>query len=230
VKLAVIPARGGSKRIPCKNIRDFLGKPIIAYAIEACIGSKLFDHVVVSTDDTEIADVAKSFGADVPFLRPAVLANDHEGTAAVVKHALSWFAEHGTPANIVCCVYATAAFVRPQDLVEGLQLLESSGKDYAFSVTSFDFAVQRALHMVGEGMQPLYPEYALARSQDLVETFHDAGQFYWGRAEAYLSDVPLFSPASAPVFLPRTRVQDIDTPEDWQRAEAMYKILQSMGD
>jgi pseudaminic acid cytidylyltransferase len=229
VKLAVIPARGGSKRIPRKNIKDFLGKPVIAYSIEACIGSKLFDRVVVSTDDAEIADVAKSFGAEVPFTRPAALANDHEGTAAVVKHALNWFAEQGRPADIVCCVYATAPFVRPQDLSAGLKLLESSGKDYAFSVTSFDFAVQRALHMSDDGMQALYPEYALTRSQDLVETFHDAGQFYWGRADAYLQDIPLFSSASAPVFLSRYRVQDIDTLEDWQRAEAMYKTLQAIG-
>ncbi len=229
MKLAVIPARGGSKRIPRKNIKDFLGKPVIAYAIEACIASKLFDHVIVSTDDSEIAEVAKSFGAAVPFVRPAALANDHEGTAAVVKHALQFFSESGKPAAHCCCVYATAPFVRPQDLALGLQQLEDTGKDYAFSVTSFDFPVQRALHISTTGLQPLYPEYALSRSQDLAETFHDAGQFYWGRAEAFLNDVPLFSPASVPVFLPRYRVQDIDTLEDWQRAEAMYRTLRQQG-
>ncbi len=225
MKLAVIPARGGSKRIPRKNIKDFRGKPIIAYAIDACLKSKLFDHVIVSTDDAEIADVAKQYGATVPFMRPAALANDFEGTAAVVKHALQWFEQQGTPVEICCCVYATAPFVRAQDLQQGLARLETSGRDYAFSVTTFDFPVQRALHMEASGLQPLYPEFALTRSQDLVETFHDAGQFYWGKATAWLSDLPLFSPASTPVFLPRYRVQDIDTQEDWQRAEAMYDVL-----
>jgi pseudaminic acid cytidylyltransferase len=229
VKLAVIPARGGSKRIPRKNIRNFLGQPIIAYSIAACLKSGLFDHVVVSTDDAEIADVAMAFGAEVPFTRPAALSNDHEGTAAVVKHALTWFAQNKTPASLCCCVYATAPFVRAQDLAGGLRTLESSGKQYAFSVARYDFAVQRALRETTDGLQPLYPEFASTRSQDLVETCHDAGQFYWGRADAFLADVPLFSPASAPVFLPRHRVQDIDTLEDWQRAEVMFKTLQAEG-
>jgi pseudaminic acid cytidylyltransferase len=229
VKLAVIPARGGSKRIPRKNIKDFLGKPIIAYSIEACIASGLFDDVIVSTDDAEIADVARSYGASVPFMRPAELANDHEGTAAVVKHALHWFADNASTVAICCCVYATAPFVRARDLVAGLNILEDTQKDYAFSVASFDFPVQRALHMTVQGMQPLHPEFAQTRSQDLVECFHDAGQFYWGRAHAYLNDIPLFSPASAPVHLPRYRVQDIDSLEDWKRAEAMFMTLKSQG-
>lgn len=227
MKLAVIPARGGSKRIPRKNIRSFLGQPIIAYAIAACRESKLFDHVVVSTDDAEIATVAKSFGAEVPFIRPAALANDHEGTAAVVKHALQWYEEQGVATDICCCVYATAPFVRAEDLQMGFQRLIASNKDYAFSVTSYDFAVQRAMFMAPEGLQLLYPEFAKTRSQDLVETFHDAGQFYWGKAAAFLNDTPLFSPASAPVVLPRYRVQDIDTLEDWTRAEIMFKVLQA---
>ena len=230
MKLAVIPARGGSKRIPRKNIKLFLGKPIIAYSIEACLGSKLFDCVVVSTDDAGIAAVARDFGAEVPFTRPAALANDHEGTAAVVKHTLQWFAQNGRPADLCCCVYATAPFVRPADLAAGHGLLQSTGKDYAFSVTRFDFPVQRALYNAEDGLRPLYPEYATTRSQDLPEAFHDAGQFYWGKADAFLKDVPLFSPASVPVELPHYRVQDIDTPEDWTRAEAMYQVLAARGE
>jgi pseudaminic acid cytidylyltransferase len=230
MKLAVIPARGGSKRIPRKNIRDFLGKPVIAYSIEAALQSKLFNQVVVSTDDNEIADVARGLGAKVPFMRPAKLSDDHTGTADVVKHALSWFAEQGTPAEFACCIYATAPFVTSQDLQDGFELLSSSRKSYAFSVTSFGFSIQRALRLTEGGLEPFSPAHSETRSQDLEEAFHDAGQFYWGRATAFLSDVPLFSNASLPVVLPRYRVQDIDTVEDWQRAEFMYRALQMQRD
>jgi pseudaminic acid cytidylyltransferase len=230
MRLAIIPARGGSKRIPRKNIRNFLGKPIIAYSIEAARQSKLFDQVVISTDDNEIADVARGLGAEVPFMRPEKLSDDHTGTADVVKHALSWFAEQGTPAEFACCIYATAPFVTSQDLQDGFELLSSSRKSYAFSVTSFGFSIQRALRLTEGGLEPFSPAHSETRSQDLEEAFHDAGQFYWGRATAFLSDVPLFSNASLPVVLPRYRVQDIDTVEDWQRAEFMYRALQMQRD
>jgi pseudaminic acid cytidylyltransferase len=225
MKLAIIPARGGSKRIPRKNIKDFLGKPIIAYSIEAALQSEMFDHVVVSTDDQEIAEVARKFGAEVPFVRPANISDDQTGTAPAVKHALNWFKEQGDPAEYVCCIYATAPFVTPQDLRKGYDLLISSQKDYAFSVTSFSFPIQRALRMTDGGLELFSPQHSQTRSQDLEETYHDAGQFYWGKPEAYLRDVPIFSNASSPVILPRYRVQDIDTFEDWQRAEFMYRTL-----
>ena len=182
------------------------------------------------TDDAEIAAVAREWGAEVPFMRPDALANDHEGTAAVVKHALQWFAQEARPAGLCCCVYATAPFVRAEDLVAGHELLHSTGKDYAFSVTRFDFPVQRALYNSADGLRPLYPEFANTRSQDLPEAFHDAGQFYWGKAAAFLKDIALFSPTSAPVELPHYRVQDIDTLDDWTRAEAMYQVLQARGE
>ncbi len=223
MKIAVIPARGGSKRIPRKNIRDFLGKPIIAYSIEAAQQSGLFDSIVVSTDDAEIAEVARRFGADVPFMRPADLSDDHTGTAPVVRHAAGWFGEVGKPVEYACCIYATAPFVTSEDLLAGFDLLQASGKSYAFSVTSFGFPVQRALRLKDGGVEPIYPQYRETRSQDLEEAYQDAGQFYWGKAEAWLADVPMYSQSSVPVILPRYRVQDIDTLEDWRRAELMFR-------
>ncbi len=230
MKLAIIPARGGSKRIPRKNIRDFLGKPIIAYSIEAAQKCGLFDHIVVSTDDAEIADVARGFGAEVPFMRPAPLADDHTGTAAVVKHALQMLDGTARPAEFACCIYATAPFVTPQDLQAGFELLQTTRKDYAFSVTSFGFPIHRALRLKDGGVEPIYPQYRETRSQDLEEAYHDAGQFYWGRASAWLADVPIYSQSAAPLMLPRHRVQDVDTLEDWKRAELMYRISQKRCD
>jgi N-acylneuraminate cytidylyltransferase len=225
MRLAVIPARGGSKRIPRKNIRAFLGRPIIAWSIAAARESQLFDHVIVSTDDPEIAAIAKQAGAEVPFTRPTDLSDDYATTAAVVKHATLWYAASDEPADIVCCLYATAPFVTATDLRAGQDLMLSSGKSYAFSVASFSYPVQRALVMTEDGgVAPLFPEHAQTRSQDLPAVYHDAGQFYWGRAAAWLNDVPLFSAASAPLILPAHRVQDIDTLEDWHRAELMMRV------
>lgn len=231
MKLAIIPARGGSKRIPRKNVREFAGKPIIAHSIGAALQSGVFDRVIVSTDDEEIATVAREWGAETPFVRPARLADDHTGTNAVVRHALGWFAEQGEAYDYACCIYATAPFVMPQFLQQGLALLEGSAQSFAFSVTSFPFPIQRAIRIDGQGrIGAMHPEYAAARSQDLEEAFHDAGQFYWGRSQAFLDDVPLFSSASLPVVLPRHLVQDIDTHEDWLRAEHMYRALQLAGE
>lgn len=224
MKIAVIPARGGSKRIPRKNIRLFAGKPIIAYPIEAARASGLFDRVIVSTDDEEIAGVAQRAGAEVPFLRPAALADDHTGTNAVVKHAIEWFSGQGMPPSHACCIYATAPFLQPRYLREGYEKLVASGKSFAFSVTSFPFPVQRALRITPAGeVDAMYPEYRQTRSQDLEPAYHDAGQFYWGRADAFVRADVLFSSVSLPVVLPRHLVQDIDTEEDWQRAELMYR-------
>ncbi|MDB5764021.1 MAG: pseudaminic acid cytidylyltransferase [Herminiimonas sp.] len=224
MNLCVIPARGGSKRIPRKNIRLFAGKPIIAYSIHAALQSGLFDKVIVSTDDEEIADIARQAGAEVPFIRPKQLADDFTGTNAVVKHAINWFMDQGESVTCACCLYATAPFVEAYYLREGYEKLCTSSKSFAFSVTSFPFPIQRALRMNAEGVvEPIYPEHIFTRSQDLKEAYHDAGQFYWGRAEAFLNDVVTFSPASLPVILPRYLVQDIDTLEDWRRAELMYQ-------
>lgn len=231
MRLAVIPARGGSKRIPRKNIKLFCGKPMIAWSIEAALQSGCFDQIVVSTDDAEIADIARQSGVKVPFMRPAELSDDHTGTTAVMAHAIDWFVKRGqTPAQ-VCCLYPTAPFVRADDLRRGLAALTEAGSDYAFSVTSYAFPIQRAIRLTAENrVAMLNPEHFSTRSQDLEEAYHDAGQFYWGRADAWLQGRMIFSPAAVPVMLPRHRVQDIDTPEDWLRAEWMFKSMQAQTD
>lgn len=226
--MAVIPARGGSKRIPRKNIRPFCGKPMIAWSIDAALRSDCFDQVIVSTDDAEIAEVARVCGAAVPFMRPAELSDDYAGTIPVIRHAIEWFQGQGTAPEQVCCIYATAPFVRAEDILEGLCILERTGSDYAFSVASYAFPIQRALRLTSDGrVAMLHPEHFNTRSQDLEEAYHDAGQFYWGRASAWLAGKPIFSPVAAPLILPLHRVQDIDTPEDWERAEWLFKAMMS---
>ncbi|MDI7863633.1 pseudaminic acid cytidylyltransferase [Rhizobiaceae bacterium n13] len=226
MRLAVIPARGGSKRIPRKNIKPFAGRPMIAWSIDAALASGCFDRIIVSTDDEEIADVASSAGAEVPFVRPADLSDDHTATIPVIAHAVSWMRENGSEPEYVCCIYATAPFVRAEDIAHGLRILEESGADYAFSVTSYPFPIQRAVRLTADGrMEMFHPEHFSTRSQDLEEAFHDAGQFYWGRTGAWLEGRPIFSPSAAAVVLPRYRVQDIDTPEDWERAELMFTAV-----
>jgi N-acylneuraminate cytidylyltransferase len=228
MRLAVIPARGGSKRIPRKNIRPFGGRPMIAWSIDAALQSGCFDRVVVSTDDSEIADVARTAGAEVPFMRPAALSDDHTGTIPVVAHAVQWQADHGARPAEVCCLYATAPFVQPADLRRGLDLLTASGAQYAFSVTSYAFPIQRAIRLDTDGRVAMFdPAQFNTRSQDLEEAFHDAGQFYWGRADAWLQGLRIFSPDAVAVHLPRHRVQDIDTPEDWTRAEWLWRAMQA---
>ncbi|WLH37199.1 pseudaminic acid cytidylyltransferase [Pseudomonas sp. FP2196] len=226
--VAIIPARGGSKRIPRKNLAPFDGVPMIVRSIRTALDSGLFERVVVSTDDEEIAQVARAHGADVPFLRPAELADDFTGTAAVIVHALQQLPYF----DYACCVYATAPLLQARYLRQGFELLEQhADKSFAFSVTGFGFPIQRALTLDGQGaLTALSPEFRNTRSQDLPEAFQDAGQFYWGRSEAWLRGDVLFSPASLPVILPRHLVQDIDTPEDWKRAEYLYAALKAGGE
>ena len=224
MNLAIIPARGGSKRIPGKNIRLFCDKPLIAYSIEAAKNSGLFEKVIVSTDSEEVASIAKEYGADVPFMRPEHLSNDVVGTRPVTNHAIEYCKEHLFEPEYCCCIYATAPFLQPEYLKQGLESLKAdSNKQFAFSVTSFPFPVQRAIKLKDGGVEAMYPNDIWKRSQDLEEAYHDAGQFYWGSTKGYLSDEPIFSNASIPVVLPRHLVQDIDTHEDWVRAELMYK-------
>ncbi|WP_454626240.1 pseudaminic acid cytidylyltransferase [Bradyrhizobium cenepequi] len=226
MRVAVIPARGGSKRIPRKNIRDFCGKPIIAYSIEAATATGLFDEIIVSTDDHEIAAISRQFGATTPFIRPKEIADDFTGTNAVVKHAVSWLTERNHDVAHACCIYATAPLIEPRFIQQGYDALVGSDAAFAFSVTGYAFPIQRAVRLTTDGrVDALHPEHRLTRSQDLEPAYHDAGQFYWGTARAFLDNVPLFSPRSIGVILPRTRVQDIDTAEDWELAEFMYRAL-----
>lgn len=223
MNIAIIPARGNSKRIPHKNIRLFAGKPIISYSIEMALNSGLFDDVIVSTDDPAIADVAKSYGANVPFLRPDELSGDHAPTMPVIQHAIQQWEATAGKINLACCIYATAPFLRQQDLIDGFDLLSSNhDAEFSFSVTTYSFPIFRSLKLVDNRVEMFWPEHETTRSQDLPEAFHDAGQFYWGRRDAFLSAKGVFSSHSLAVRLPRHLVQDIDTEEDWIRAEHMY--------
>jgi len=226
MRVAIIPARGGSKRIPRKNIRHFCGKPMIAWSINAAQESQCFDQIIVSTDDKEIASVAEKHGATVPFMRPRTLADDHTATAPVIAHAVDWLLQQDLHVDSVCCIYATAPFINSSDIRYGLEQLQDSGCDYAFTVTSFSFPIQRAIQINPAGrVEMFYPEHFNSRSQDVEEAFHDAGQFYWGRPQAWLEGKPAFSANSVPIRLPRHQVQDIDTREDWERAELMFKAM-----
>jgi pseudaminic acid cytidylyltransferase len=226
MRIAVIPARGGSKRIPRKNIKPFFGKPMIAWSIEAASASRLFDHIVVSTDDEEIGEVAKAYGAEVPFVRPAELSDDHTGTSPVIAHSIHWYRQNGLLPDPVCCIYATAPFVVASDLVRGLQALEDSGADFAFSATTYAFPIQRAIKLSEDRRVEMFqPEHFHTRSQDLDEAYHDAGQFYWGRAGAWLDGSPIFGHRSTIVAIPRFRAQDIDTAEDWEQAEFLRRAI-----
>ena len=226
--IAVIPARGGSKRIPGKNIKEFCGKPMIAYSIEVAIRSRLFDQIVVSTDDAEIARIATERGATSPFERPTELSDDHTPTLPVIRHAIETIeAQQQAKLELVCCIYATAPFLQAPNLIEGHDCLKNDiTLDFAFSVTSYAFPIQRALYLEPKNgtVQMFLPEHAQTRSQDLREAYHDAGQFYWGRREAFVNCDNIFSANSAPVILPRSQVQDIDTAEDWDCAEQLYHL------
>jgi len=230
--VAIIPARGGSKRIPRKNLKPFDGVPMIVRSIKTALDSGLFAQVVVSTDDEEIADLARANGAQVPFMRPATLADDFTGTAAVIVHALEELHRQGCDFDFACCIYATAPLLQTRFLQQGLQQLEQHpDKSFAFSVCDFGFPVQRALTLDDQGaLSALYPEFRNTRSQDLPPAYQDAGQFYWGRSSAWLRGDVLYSTRSLPVILPRYLVQDIDTLDDWKRAEYLYAALKAGGE
>ncbi|MFV5383199.1 pseudaminic acid cytidylyltransferase [Acinetobacter towneri] len=229
MQLAVIPARGGSKRIPRKNIKMFHGQPMIAWSIQAAIDSGCFDEIWVSTDDEEIAAVAQAYGAKVPFLRPAHLSDDFATTADVMSHAVEEFGKlnHALP-DYICCLYATAPFVTKADLLHGLEKIKNNNTlNYVFSATTYPFPIQRAIKLnTHDTVEMFSPQYFNVRSQDLEEAWHDAGQFYWGTAGAWFNKEMIFSTQSSVVELPRFRVQDIDTQEDWDRAEWLFKAIQ----
>jgi pseudaminic acid cytidylyltransferase len=230
MNVAVIPARGGSKRIPRKNIKLFCGKPMIVWSIEAARKSSCFERIIVSTDDAEIADIAKAHGAEVPFVRPAELSGDFAGTTAVMRHAVGWLRQHDLNPEYACCLYATAPFVQETDLQRGLKALKCQSCEYAFSVASFAFPIQRAIRISNDQKIEMFqPSCLTTRSQDLEEAYHDAGQFYWGIAQAWFEEKPIFDQYSTPILLPRHRVQDIDTVEDWERAEWLFKAMQAVG-
>lgn len=226
MKIAVIPARGGSKRVPRKNIKPFAGKPMIGYAIEAALACEAIDRVVVSTDDEEISAIARDFGAELPFRRPAELADDITPTVPVIAHAIEACRELGWDVTHACCIYPGVPFIRTADLGEALALLEqNSGEGYTFPVTGFPSPIQRALKRGEDGkVAPFNPEHVGTRTQDLEPGYFDAGQFYWGGTQAWLAGHNIHANGRA-IVLPEWRVVDIDTPDDWDRAEMLYRAL-----
>ena len=224
--IAIIPARGGSKRIPQKNIKPFGGKPLIAYSIETALQSALFERVIVSTDDEAIAKVAQEYGAEVPFMRPQELADDFTTTGDVIADAIEKLRKMGMNFRYVCTIYATAPFLQQQYLQQGYEALKNSDAKMAFSATTMPFPIQRTFKITQNGRCEMFmPEHFRSRSQDLEEAYQDAGQFYWEDTTKEWEDIP-FGSQSIPIILPRHLVQDIDTPEDWKRAELMYEVLQ----
>lgn len=225
--LAVIPARGGSRRIPMKNIRRFAGRPMIEYAIELALGSRLFDRIVVSTDSPEIAEVSRRAGAEVPFFRPDHLADDDATTAAAFHHALE-AVDAASRYEFACCLYPSSPFVAVVDLREGLSLVAEHRSGSALAVTTFGAPIWRAFERGEDGtLTMLWPENRDVRSQDLPEAVHDAGQFYWVPVAGFLAHPVLFTKTTRGVLMPRWRAHDIDTEEDWKRAELIFRALKS---
>jgi pseudaminic acid cytidylyltransferase len=225
MNIAIIPARGGSKRIPRKNVKEFCGKPMIAYAITAAKESGIFEHIVVSTDDEEIAQIARAWGAETPFIRPAELANDFTATVPVIAHAIYFCRTLGWKFDQVCCIYPGVPFIQIEDLRGALALMNNSEADYCFPVTEYPSAIQRSLKRLSNGkMQPFYPEFEKTRTQDLEPAYYDAGQFYWGKADAWLSNPNIHS-SGLGYAIPNWRVVDIDTSDDWERAEIFAPMI-----
>lgn len=224
MRLAVIPARGGSKRIPRKNIKSFVGKPMIHYPITSAKESLCFDKIIVSTDDNEISQIAIKCGAEVPFKRPKSISDDHTGTTSVIKHAIEYFQNKGFDLSEVCCIYATTPMLMASDIKTGLDMLTNGNSEFVFSATSYSFPIQRAFELDENNYAKLlWPENHFVRSQDLKEVFHDAGQFYWGTPNAWLNQSNMYDDGALPLILPSYRVQDIDTEEDWVKTELLFR-------
>ena len=227
-RVAIIPARGGSKRIPRKNIKQMAGKPLIAWPLEAAIESALFERVIVSTDDQEIAEVSAAYGAEVPFIRPIELANDYAGTLPVVQHAIETLSRTATPFSEICCIYPTAALLTHELLQKGLKQLESTGADYVIPVTRFSHPIERALKIEGCKVEMVNQQSHAKRTQDCQASYHDTGQFYWGSSGAWVSGRPFFGTNSSFIEVSQLNAHDIDCNDDWQLVDAILKQRQSI--
>ena len=231
MNLAIIPARGGSKRIKNKNIKLFMKKPIIYWSIKAVKESKLFDKIIVSTDSKKIAKICKKYKVDVPFMRPANISKDNVSTAKVVKHALLWFRKkHNIYFDNVCCVYPASPFVNKKIIKKGYNLISTTRKNFAFTVSTFPHPIERALKKNKDGfLRPIWRSNTTKRSQQFKDKYHDIGQIYWGTSEAFIKEKEIFSKNSAPIYVPRYLSHDIDTKEDWKKAELVFKSLNISG-
>lgn len=229
MNICIIPARGGSKRIKKKNIKNFCGRPIILWSIQVAKQSECFDKIIVSTDDTEIKDLSIENGAEVPFIRPAQLSDDFTGTVPVVAHAIKWQIKYFKKPTYVCCLYPTAPFLKPEDLKTGLEKLKNISAEYVFSATEYNYPIQRSFRILSdERVEMFKQEHMNTRSQDLEQAFHDAGQFYWAETDVWLKEKPVLGKNSAVVKLPKFRVQDIDTNDDWIKAELMFSAYKTI--
>ncbi len=230
MKVAVIPARGGSKRIPRKNIKQFCGKPMIHYPIAAALECGLFDRVIVTTDCEDISSLAQAAGAEVPFVRPPELCTDTAIVADVMDHAVRWLNDNGPTVEYVCCIVATAAFLQPDYLVKGLDLARTHDVDTVVSVLPFPSPAFRAFKQDDDGrLRFIWPEYEYVQSTDLPDTFHDAAQFYWMNATRFLASKSILGQEVLPIVLPPYLACDIDTPDDWTLAELMYETCRVKG-
>lgn len=227
--IAIIPARGGSKRIHQKNIKPFFNKPIIAYSIEVALRSGLFKEVMVSTDDVKIAEIAKQYGATVPFLRSDATANDFATLADVVEEVLFMYEKQGKHFENFCCILATSALIKEENLNKAYQLLFNQNYDSVFTVTKFSYPIQRALRIENGKISMIYPENLTKRSQDLEPAYHDSGQFYWMKVDKFIKEKSFITQNTGAIILPETEVQDIDSEEDWKLAEIKYKMLHEKG-
>lgn len=226
MNIAVIPARSGSKRIPRKNIKQFYGKPIIAWSIEAAKKSNLFDMIVVSTDDEEIAEIATYYGAVCPFIRPAELSDDYTSTSTVISHAAKWLLNSTREVQNICCIYPTAPLLQVEDLKFAKDLMDKGRWEYVFSATKYEPQILRSFKQgVGGEVEMLFPDYFNSRTQDLPGVYHDAGQFYWGKLNAWTMQKKIFDKHSTFLEIPSWRVKDIDTENDWIEAEQIFKLI-----
>lgn len=226
MNICVIPARSGSKRIPKKNIKNFCGKPIIAYSIEAAINCKLFDRIIVSTDSDEIAKIGNKYGAETPFIRPEKLSDDFTHTHEVIGHTVSYLEKNGYNIDYACCIYPTAPFIQVSDLLQGLDLIKSEKWDLILAATNYSYPIFRSFEYLSNGgLKMIFPKYFNSRSQDLPKVYHDTGQFYWAKPKIWKSKSSGFNIKNSIVEIPNFRAQDIDTVDDWQKAEVMFKIL-----
>ena len=226
--IAIITARGGSKRIPRKNIKNFLGVPIIKYSIDAALQAGCFDEVMVSTDDMEIAEIAMSYGAKVPFFRSETTSNDYATTADVIKEVIDEYIKRGYSFEHFCCVYPTAPFVTSDKLRMAMKMLLETGADSVLPVTQFSYPIQRALKIENGVVKMIWPENYIARSQDLMPAYHDCGQFYCMKTKSFLEQKIVFAKYTVPIIIPESEVQDIDNEEDWKVAEMKYKIMKNL--
>jgi pseudaminic acid cytidylyltransferase len=226
MNVAIIPARGGSKRIPRKNIKIFNGKPMIGWSIEAAKKSEIFDKIIVSTDDEEIAEISEKFGAQVPFFRPKKLSDDFTGTTEVIKHAIKFLIENGNDIEFACCIYAIAPLIDALDIKNSFSVINKSKWSYVFSVSDYSTNIYRSFTTNSDGgIRMIFPKNFTTRSQDLPKSLFDAGQFYWGKVDSWINEIKIFDKNSYPYVLPNWRVCDIDTIEDWKRLEIIKKIL-----